>query len=263
MHSGAIDISIVIPVFNEEDNLGPLTDEILGAMAPLGKTFEVIFINDASTDSSLGVLRELAAKHPNFRIVTHTRNSGESAGQATGFQLARGEMIITMDADRQNDPADIPNLLAALTDDVDCVAGVRARRMDSTVKRISSRTANRFRNMILGEKVSDAGCTYRALRRSCLREILVFNGTHRFIPTMLRIQGYSVVELKVNHRPRAAGVSSYGVGNRLWRGLRDCFAMRWYRKRAIYGPRIRIEAVGPAPRTTESESEPEAMAEVR
>lgn len=257
MQPGPIDISIVIPVYNEEDNLRPLTDEISAAMEKVGRPYEVIFVNDASTDTSLDVLRDLAARNPEFRVVTHTRNSGESAGQATGFQLARGQIVITMDADRQNDPADIPNLLAALADGVDCVAGVRARRMDSTVKRISSRTANGFRNWILGEKVADAGCTYRALRRSCLREILVFNGTHRFIPTMLRIQGYNVVELKVSHRPRAAGESSYGVGNRLWRGLRDCFAMRWYRKRAIYGPRIRIEPVARA----EHEAKTEAVAQ--
>jgi glycosyltransferase involved in cell wall biosynthesis len=150
--------------------------------------------------------------------------------------VAKGEIVITMDADLQNDPADIPTLLEALTPEVDCVCGIRRTREDDFVKRISSRIANGFRNWITGDNIQDAGCTYRALRRNILGEMVVFNGMHRFIPTILRAQGCRVVEIKVNHRPRTKGVSKYGVGNRLWRGILDCLAIRWYRRRALaYG----------------------------
>jgi glycosyltransferase involved in cell wall biosynthesis len=234
----AINLSIVIPVFNEEESLPILLEELTRALKPLARTYEIICINDASTDSSAAVLRDLQKEYAPLLVATHRMNCGESAGQASGFRRARGEIIITMDADLQNDPADIPEFLAALTADVACVCGVRKVRQDDFVKRFSSRTANKFRDLITGDHIQDAGCTYRAIRRAAVKEMVVFNGMHRFLPTILKAQGYQVSEILVNHRPRVKGYSKYGVGNRLWRGIRDCFAIRWYRARTIPAERL-------------------------
>jgi len=234
-------LSVVIPVFNEQDNLEPLLVELESVLRSVAAAFEVICVNDASTDGSLDVLRRLQTAHPWLRVVHHRINSGESAAEATGFQHARAPIIITMDADQQNDPADIPAMLAALTPDVVAVCGVRRTREDDWVRRISSRLANRFRNALTGDRIADAGCTFRALRNEALREVLVFNGMHRFLPTILRYQGYRVVELLTNHRPRTRGQSKYGVGNRLWRGIKDCLAMRWYRGRCVRADRAARE----------------------
>lgn len=231
-------LSVVIPVYNEDSCLRPMLEELELVLRGLGRAYEVLCVNDASTDGSLALLHSLQAQRPWLRVITHAVNAGESAGQATGFRFARGEVIITMDADQQNDPADIPALLAALTPSMACVCGVRRVRQDDWVKRWSSKIANRFRDAITGDHISDAGCTFRALRREALREVLVFNGMHRFLPTILRAQGYGVAELLVNHRPRSQGYSKYGVGNRLWRGIRDCFAMRWYLNRAVPATRV-------------------------
>jgi len=244
MNPSSLDLSIVIPIFNEEDNLELLLQEIRGAVDPLQLPYEIIAVDDRSTDGSFALLERLAKEHSMLVVVKHRINSGESAGQATGFRVARGEVIVTIDGDRQNDPADIPNLLQALGEGVDCVCGIRRKREDDWVKRLSSRVGNGFRNAITGDKISDAGCTYRAIRRRALRDILVFNGMHRFLPTILRLQGFTVIEMLVNHRPRVAGVSKYGVGNRMWRGIVDCLAMRWYRARAISGNRMAGEITG-------------------
>ena len=238
-----LDLSVVIPVYNEADNLEPLMLELDRVLMALQRRFEVVCVDDRSTDRSPEILRQLQTQRPFLRVVRHRINSGESAAQATGFAAARGEVIITMDADQQNDPADIPALLSALGADVAAVCGVRKVREDDWVRRLSSRLANGFRNRVTGDRVTDAGCTYRALRRAALRELPVFNGLHRFLPTLLRYQGYRVVELTVNHRPRTRGTSKYGVGTRLWRGLRDCLAMRWFKARCVRGDRVDVESL--------------------
>jgi len=232
-----MDISVVIPVFNEEDNLGPLLQELDIALSATLKSFEVICVNDASTDRSLDVLKRLKLQYPWLRVINHTINSGESAGEATGMHYAKGDIVITMDADQQMDPADIPLFLKALTPKVDVVCGIRRIREDSFVRRWSSKIANFYRNWLTKDTIHDAGCTYRAIRRSALQELPIFNGMHRFLPTMLRYQGYRVEEIYINHRARTHGMSKYGVGNRLWRGLKDCLAMRWYSKRVLRGSR--------------------------
>jgi dolichol-phosphate mannosyltransferase len=233
-----IDLSVVLPVYNEAGNLEPLVEELTGILKGLNKSWEIICINDASTDDSLGILNRLKPSCPELRILNHTINSGESAGQATGFGWAKGDIIITMDADMQNDPADIPKLINALARDVACVCGVRNVREDNAVRRLSSYVANKFRNLLTGDAVSDAGCTFRVIRRSALNEMIVFNGMHRFLPTILRAQACHVVEVSINHRARFAGESKYGIGNRLWRGIVDCFAIRWYKTRALQGNRV-------------------------
>lgn len=230
-------LSVVIPVFNEEGNLDPLLRELAQVLERLGRSYEVLCVDDKSTDNSLTVLRNLQKRYAWLRVLRHEINSGESAAEATGFAQARGVCIVTMDADLQNDPSDIPALLDALREDVAAVCGVRRKREDHWVKRVSSRLANRFRNALTGDRIADAGCTFRALRRAALREVPVFNGMHRFLPTLLRHQGYRVEERLVNHRPRTSGYSKYGVGNRLWRGIADCIALRWYRKRCVRAER--------------------------
>lgn len=231
-------VSVVLPVFNEAENLPSLLDEIAATLHGLGMRFEILAVDDASTDGSPEVLAQLRRQHPELRVLRHRRNCGQSAAFASGFAHARGEVVVTLDADGQNDPHDLPTLLAALRPGVDCVTGVRTRRQDTWVKRLSSRIANAYRNRITGDRVTDAGCTFRVVRRAALREVPVFNGMHRFLPSLLRWQGFTVVEVPVNHRPRTRGVSKYGVGNRLWRGLRDCLAMRWYAARALPADRL-------------------------
>ncbi len=236
----AVALSVVFPVYNEEENLRPLVAELKGVLSGLAMSCEIICVDDCSTDSSVAVVRELQQQHPELRLVRHCINSGESAATATGFAHARGDIIITMDADQQNDPADIPGLLKALAG-VDGVCGVRRTREDDWLKRISSKTANAFRNWTTKDKIADAGCTFRALRRAALAEIPVFNGMHRFLPTLMRLQGFTVTEMLVNHRPRTRGVSKYGLGNRMFRGLVDCIAIMWWRKRCVSAKRAQAE----------------------
>ncbi|WP_051822179.1 glycosyltransferase family 2 protein [Desulfonatronum thiodismutans] len=226
-------VSCILPVYNEEGCLEALLNELTAQLNGLGRPSEIICVDDCSRDGSLALLTRLRTDHHRLRIVRHTRNLGQSAAFATGFQVARGQILITMDADMQHDPTDIPRLLRALTPETDMVCGIRANRRDNWIKRVSSRLANRFRDMVSGDRIADAGCTFRALRRTALPELLVFNGMHRFLPTLLRCRGLTVVELPINHRPRISGVSKYGIGNRLWRGLLDCVAVRWYARRAI------------------------------
>jgi dolichol-phosphate mannosyltransferase len=234
-------VSVILPAYNESENLAPLTEEIEGAMRIADITYEIIFVDDGSTDQSAQVLDLLSETRKSVRSIRHLTNFGQSAAQASGFRAALGEVVITMDADLQNDPADIPALLEALTEGVDCVCGVRVVRRDNFVRRVSSKIANCFRNLITGDRVADSGCTYRAMRKTALAEVPLFNGMHRFIPTILRAQGFNVIEIPVNHRERSRGVSKYGINDRLWRGIRDCFAVRWYRARAVHGTRLRHE----------------------
>jgi dolichol-phosphate mannosyltransferase len=235
--SGNPCLSVVIPAYNEEENLIPLAEEVIAALSFLPGGFELILVDDASTDSTARVIEQF--RHPQVRGVFHRINCGQSAAVASGFQAARGEFVATLDGDGQNDPADLPAMLEQLLKNgVDCLTGVRTKRQDNFIRRFSSKVANAFRNWITGDQVSDSGCGIRVVRRSALREIPVFNGMHRFMPTLLRGQGFSVEETTVNHRERLRGTSKYGVHNRLWRGLRDCFGIRWYVKRAVRSDRL-------------------------
>ena len=230
-------LSVVVPAFNEEENIIPLAEEIIAALGKLPGGFELILVDDKSTDSSTQVIQNFT--HPNVRAVFHRINCGQSAAVASGFQAARGDWVATLDGDGQNDPADLPAMLEqAINAEVDCVTGVRSKRQDNFIRRFSSKAANGFRNWITGDQVSDSGCGIRVVRRTALREIPVFNGMHRFLPTLLRGQGFTVIERSVNHRERLRGTSKYGVHNRLWRGIRDCFGIRWYLKRAVRADRL-------------------------
>jgi len=241
----ACQYTVVLPVFNERENLEPLLEELEPVLSSLGGGYEVIAVDDGSTDGSWEELQRLQRRWPWLRVVRHRFNAGQSAAFLTGFARARGEVVITLDADGQNDPRDIPSMLARLRGAVAAVCGVRQKRQDPWIRRVSSRVANGFRNRVTGDRVADAGCALRVMRRSALGELPPFNGLHRFLPSVLRFQGYEVLEVPVGHRPRTRGHSKYGIGNRLWRGLVDCLAMRWYRARALRADRVEREEPGP------------------
>jgi dolichol-phosphate mannosyltransferase len=226
------EISLVIPVYNEEKSLEPLAAEIGASMGRVGRPYEVLFVDDGSTDGSLGVMRQLAARDPAVRVIRQGKNAGQSAALDAGFRHARGGVVVTLDADLQNDPADIPLLLDRLGE-YDVVCGVRARRRDSWVRRASSGIANAVRNRLTRESVSDVGCTLRAYRMEYLRRIPVWHGMHRFLPTLLRMEGARITEIDVSHRPRRFGTPKYNIRNRLWRATNDLFGVRWLQSRWI------------------------------
>jgi len=229
------EISLVIPCYNEEGNLRALADTITSALDPLGIPYEVVITDDASTDNSWTLLKEIAAADPRFHIQRFNFNCGESAASWAGMKMARGRYIITLDADLQNDPRDVPKFLQALNQ-YDCVCGTRVATRgqgDNFVRIVSSHIANWVRNKLSSENISDAGCTYRAFRRECLASIKFFKGAHRFLPTLIKMEGFSVTEIPVTHNPRFAGQSHYGVWNRLFKSFYDLLAVRWMKKRMI------------------------------
>jgi dolichol-phosphate mannosyltransferase len=226
------EISLVIPVFNEEENLPILADEIRQAMAGLGRPYEVLFVDDGSTDGSPEILRRLAREDSHLRVLHQRQNSGQSAAMDAGFRNARGEIVVTLDADLPNDPADIPRLIAE-TDRFDVVCGVRQKRQDNWVRRVSSRIANGVRNRVTHESIIDTGCTLKAFRASFLEHLPVFTGMHRFLPTLLRLPGARITEVAVNHRPRLHGQPKYNIRNRIFHATADLFAVRWMQTRWI------------------------------
>lgn len=231
--SNELNLSIIAPAFNEAGCLTALVDALLLTLRPLEQCFEIILVDDASTDDTAAVIELLCKKHPEVRGIRHRINSGQSAAVVSGMRAARGRLLVTLDADMQNPPSEIPRLLARLTPETDAVCGVRSKRNDPAVRRISSKIANGFRNRITGVPVEDAGCGMRLMRRSAVQELPVFNGLHRFITTILKLQGFTVKEVPIAHSPRLAGLSKYGISNRLWRGIADCYAMRWYARRVV------------------------------
>lgn len=228
-------ISVVIPVFDEEESLETLHRELDAALTKVAGGVEIVFVDDGSRDRSLARLRAIAARDARVRIVELDGNQGQTAAFAAGFAAARGEITVTLDADLQNDPADIPRLLDAFdAAGADVVNGVRARRNDSWLRRVSSRIANGVRNRVTQDSVTDVGCSLRAMRTAQLRQIRPFRNMHRFLPTLLRLEGATrIVEIPVAHRPRRHGVSKYGIGNRLWVGIVDLYGVRWLQARQL------------------------------
>ncbi len=201
-------------------------------MDSLRKEYEIICVNDGSRDGSDEVLRALKSKYERLRVVEFERNSGLTAALDAGFSLARGETVITMDADMQNDPKDIPKLLEHMKD-YDVVCGVRSRRHDSRVRIISSRIANYIRNRVTKENITDVGCTLRAYKRKFLSRLKLFDGMHRFLPTLLRWEGAKVVEVEVDHHPRLYGKTKFGVWNRVFKAFIDLMAVVWMKRRRL------------------------------
>jgi len=230
--SPAPELSIVIPAYNERENLEPLLAELRAALAAVARSYEIVLVDDGSSDGSDGWIAAEAQRDPRVVPIRLERNAGQSAALAAGLSRARGDVVVTMDADLQNDPADLPRLLAAL-DGADLVSGIRARRRDSWVRLLSSRIANGVRRGVLRDPVTDIGCSFKAYRRETLEGLPMFVGVHRFLPALCVFRGAKMVEVPLSHRPRAHGTSKYGVGNRLWRGLVDLVGVHWLKSRLV------------------------------
>jgi len=225
-------LSAVVPAYNEVESLPTLVAELRAALDSTGRTWELLLVDDGSTDGTGEAMEAAAAKEARIRVVRLEKNSGQSAALAAGLVRAQGDVVVTLDADLQNDPADIPRLLAAL-DDADVVSGVRANRNDSWIRRVSSRVANATRRAVLGDRVTDIGCSLKAYRREVLEGLPMFVGVHRFLPALCEFRGARLTEVTVRHRPRTLGVSKYGMGNRLWRGIHDLIGVSWLKQRLV------------------------------
>jgi glycosyltransferase involved in cell wall biosynthesis len=220
-------LSVVIPLYNEEDNIARLQTELAAALS--GREYEIVFVDDGSKDATLSRIE----RGPTVRVLEFERNTGQSAAMYAGLQAARGEMIALLDGDLQNDPADIPKLLAEIEKGVDMVCGYRANRKDTFSKRLTSRVANFVRSRFTRDGVRDTGCTLKVMRRECREALVPFYGMHRFIPALVKGMGYKISEVPVHHRPRTAGVSKYGFGNRAIKATLDMFAVRWMLSRQL------------------------------
>jgi glycosyltransferase involved in cell wall biosynthesis len=228
------DLSIVFPVYNEEENIPILLREIAAALEGRGWTYEIVAVDDGSTDRSLAVLEESRARYPTLRVLPFEKNAGQTAALDAAWRAARGRLVVSLDADLQNDPADIPAMIAKLEESrADMVAGVRTKRRDTWSRRMQSRIGNGVRNWITGDDITDTGCSLKLVKREAIDRVRLFTGMHRFLPTLVRYAGYRVVEMPVNHRARQFGQSKYGAMNRAFRGLVDCFAVRWMGKRML------------------------------
>ena len=220
-------VSVVVPLFNEEENVSILQAELAAALA--GVTHEIIFVDDGSTDQTLARL----TRSRDACVLHFEENAGQSAAIYAGANAARGATVVLIDGDLQNDPADIPRLLAEIERGADLVCGYRAQRKDTRVKRLTSRIANFVRSRFTKDGVRDTGCTLKAMRRECVRTLVPFKGMHRFIPALVKGAGYRLVEIPVNHRARRFGTSKYGLGNRAVRATVDMFGVRWLLSRQL------------------------------
>jgi dolichol-phosphate mannosyltransferase len=220
-------VSVVVPVYNEEENVPILQAELKAALRTIDH--ELIFVDDGSADQTA----EGIEAAPNLRVIRFEKNSGQSAALYAGLQTARGAIVVLIDGDLQNDPADIPRLLSEISRGADLVCGYRAQRRDTRVKRLTSRIANAVRSRYTKDGVRDTGCTLKAMRRECVSALVPFKGMHRFIPAMIKNAGYRLVEIPVNHRPRRFGQTKYGLGNRAVRATVDMFGVRWLLSRRL------------------------------
>jgi len=220
-------VSVVVPLFNEEQSVAILQRELADALT--GVDYEIIFVDDGSQDETVARI----ATDPRTRLLRFEKNAGQSAAIFAGLQAVRSEVAVLIDGDLQNDPADIPRLLAEISRGADLVCGYRAQRKDTLLKRITSRVANFVRSRFTRDGVRDTGCTLKAMRRDCIAALVPFKGMHRFIPALVKGAGYSLVEIPVNHRPRRFGQSKYGLGNRALRATIDMFGVRWLLSRRL------------------------------
>jgi dolichol-phosphate mannosyltransferase len=221
------EISVVVPLFNEEESVPILQSELRVALS--GFDHEIVFVDDGSVDRTV----EQIETAPNIRVIRFEKNIGQSAAIYAGLQAARGATAVLIDGDLQNDPADIPRLLAEIGRGADVVCGYRVKRKDTVLKRLTSRIANAVRSRFTKDGVRDTGCTLKAMRRECVTALVPFKGMHRFIPALIKGAGYRLVEIPVNHRPRRFGQSKYGLGNRALRATVDMFGVRWLLARRL------------------------------
>jgi dolichol-phosphate mannosyltransferase len=220
-------VSVVVPVFNEEENMSILQAELRTALA--GIDYEIIFVDDGSKDGTAAKIEDA----PQVRVIRFEKNAGQSAAMYAGANDARGDTVVLIDGDLQNDATDIPKLLAEISRGADLVCGYREKRKDTLVKRLTSRIANFVRSRFTKDGVRDTGCTLKAMRRECVATLVPFKGMHRFIPALVKGAGYKLVEVPVNHRPRRFGQSKYGLGNRALRATVDMFGVRWLLSRQL------------------------------
>lgn len=220
-------VSVVVPLFNEEENVPLLQAELAAALT--GLDYEIVFVDDGSMDQT--VARIVAG--PRIRVLRFEKNTGQSAAMYAGLNRVRGVVAVLIDGDLQNDPADIPKLLAEIERGADLVCGYRAQRKDTVVKRITSRVANFVRSRFTKDGVRDTGCTLKAMRRECISALVPFKGMHRFIPALVKGAGFRLIEIPVNHRSRKFGQSKYGLGNRALRATIDMFGVRWLLSRQL------------------------------
>ena len=220
-------VSVIVPLFNEEENISILQSELRAALD--GLDYEIVFVDDGSVDCTV----ERIETAPNVLLIRFEKNTGQSAALYAGLQAARGANAVLIDGDLQNDPADIPRLLAEIARGADLVCGYRINRQDTLVKRLTSRIANAVRSRFTKDGVRDTGCTLKAIRRECISALVPFKGMHRFIPALIKGAGYRLVEIPVNHRPRRFGQSKYGLGNRALRATIDMFGVRWLLSRRL------------------------------
>jgi dolichol-phosphate mannosyltransferase len=226
------EISVVIPVYNEQENVKPLIAELHEVLQGIQEVSEIIFVDDGSRDRSFALLKEAASRDPRIRVIRFRKNAGQTAAFDAGFKAAQGTIIVTMDADLQNDPHDIPRLLEKIGR-FDVVCGWRHKRNDPWIRIISSKIANFVRNKLSEEEIVDTGCSLKAFRRECVQHMKLFNGMHRFFPTLAKMEGFTVTQVKVNHRPRKFGTTKYNVTNRMVRAFADLLAVRWMKKRHL------------------------------
>jgi dolichol-phosphate mannosyltransferase len=220
-------VSVIVPLFNEEESLPILQSELAAALR--GVDHEIVFVDDGSVDDTVRRIRP----GPNVRLIRFEKNAGQSAAIYAGLKAARGSILVLIDGDLQNDPADIPRLLQEIARGADLVCGYRAARRDTLVKRLTSRIANAVRSRYTKDGVRDTGCTLKAMRRSCVDALVPFKGMHRFIPALVKAAGHRLVEIPVNHRSRRYGRSKYGLGNRALRATIDMFGVRWLLSRRL------------------------------
>jgi dolichol-phosphate mannosyltransferase len=231
-------LTVLVPVFNEAGNIAALADEVAAALEPVA-TFELLFVDDGSTDPSVRELAEAQARHANVRVIRHRRRAGKSAALVTGFRAARGEWIQTLDGDRQNDPKDAAEVWRILhaaepRPRLGLIAGVRRRRNDGAIKFLSSRIANFIRRSMLRDATPDTGCGFKLIRRDIAVQLPFFDGMHRFLPALVRRAGYDVMQVPVNDRPRTAGRSKYGFFGRLGAGIVDLLGVFWLLRRGTH-----------------------------
>ena len=240
MDLGSGSLTVVIPVYNEAENVQPLVEHLNAALAGWAGALEILFVDDGSTDQTRELLEQAQEQEPRIRIARFRRHLGQTAAMAAGFSLARGRAIATVDGDLQNDPAEIPRLVAMLAE-WDAVCGIRVGRQDSAWKRFSSWIANGFRNWATGDDIVDTGCTLKAYRRECLEHLELYDGMHRFLPTLLKMRGWRVTQVPVSHHPRLRGKTKYGTWGRLIKGLSDLWTVRWMKKNRIdYGSALEV-----------------------
>ena len=230
-----VSLSIVVPIYNEEESLPFLVNQLLDVLKPMEETFELVLVNDGSSDESADVMRSLSLEVPELVGVLLRKNYGQTAAMAAGFDISCGEIVVTLDGDLQNDPADIPLLVNKIREGFDLVSGWRYRRQDAAISRkLPSKIANSLIGKVTGVRLNDYGCSLKAYRKEVLTDMRLYGELHRFLPVLANIEGARITELKVNHRPRQFGSSKYGI-DRTFRVLMDLLTV-WFMNRFLTRP---------------------------